>query len=212
MRVGRLDRRSRRRNPQHVRLTVRRDPDRATRHDDVAAIATGIEVPDDPSRRGVDPRQPAVGDPDGSEADGQAADALGIEVDRGDDLARDRIDAHDLRQPVRPSTPIQTSLPSLATGPSSGTRRPTLLVAASTRTISPMWWTPTQTPPGPAVMICGPFGPGWTDRDRRDDTVGRGIDARDRFTVLVGHPHRARGHDDAERLQSDRDRREPPCR
>ena len=50
----------------------------------------------------------------------------GIEVDRGDDLARDRIDAHDLRRPVRaPSTPIQTSSPSLATQPSIGTRRPT---------------------------------------------------------------------------------------
>ena len=31
-------------------------------------------------------------------------------------------------------------------------------VAASTRTFSPVCWMPTQTPPGPAVMICGPFG------------------------------------------------------
>ena len=64
-----------RRDPDHVRLTFRRDPDRATRHDDVAAIATEIEAPDDASRHSVDPRQPARGDPDGSEADGQAADA-----------------------------------------------------------------------------------------------------------------------------------------
>ena len=45
---------------------------------------------------------PPVGDPDGSEADGQAAGARRIEVDRGDDLARVRIDADDLRQPVGP--------------------------------------------------------------------------------------------------------------
>ncbi len=37
--------------------------------------------------------------------------------------------------------------------------------------------------------------------------VGRGIDARDRFTVLVGHPHRACCHGHAQRLRSDRDRR-----
>jgi hypothetical protein len=55
--------------------------------------------------------------------------------------------------------PIQTSVPSLATGPSSGTTSPTLLVAASIRTTDWMFSTPTQTPPGPAVMICGPAGP-----------------------------------------------------
>ena len=58
-----------------------------------------------------------------------------------------------------PSMPIQTSVPSLATQPSSGTRRPTLLVAASTRTTDSLFWMSTQTPPGPAVMICGPADP-----------------------------------------------------
>src|SRR5262249_40094404 len=54
---------------------------------------------------------------------------------------------------------IQTSWPSLATGPSSGTRRPTLFVAGSIRTTSPMLGTSTQTPFGPAAMICGPLAP-----------------------------------------------------
>ena len=72
---------------------------------------------------------PACGDPDGSEADGQAAFAgVLLKVDRGDDLARVRIDADGLRQPVDPrSSAIQTSSPSLATQPSSGTTQPDLV-------------------------------------------------------------------------------------
>ena len=76
-------------------------------------------------------------------------------------------------------------------------RRPTLFVAASIRTTRPMFWTPTQTPPGPAVMICGPVGAGRTDRDRRDNLLVAGsMRVTDPLCSLATHTEPC-GHGDA---------------
>ena len=131
-----------RRHPEHVRPTVQTQ---------TAPPATSMSPPAPPrsmvsrilSRRGVDAEQPAVrGGPDGSEADGHATDARGIQVDRGDGLARDRIDADELRLPVGPCVDTHPHLCTVARdGTFSGKEKPTSFVAVSMRTSLPVFST-----------------------------------------------------------------------
>src|SRR5262249_39185181 len=58
------------------------------------------------------------------------------------------------------ATPIQTCVPSLATGPLIGTSSPTLFVTGSIRTTALRPRTSVKTPLGPTVMVFGPPLPG----------------------------------------------------